>query len=188
MPSEDEALTFHRVRPQNIICWGKEYQLRPICFDDKEDAQILKIVNYLAKYATKSSTNDGSLDRNIRSEHELKHRNLDHHSYLMAKKCLKLGSDSNFFELNLQNHCQTFGFRGHFLTKTRNYSTTFAELRSQRFQWATQDANDPELSGPPVYQLESIGWSSSDHKQIVKAEFKRYSEMRFEARLAGEIY
>lgn len=177
---------FYKGNSVQIIAWGREYLLSPIYLDDNDAGQQLKMVNYLAKYATKSSTNDGSLDRKIRSEYDLRHRNLDRHTYLMAAKCLELSNDSKFFDLKLQNHCQAFGFRGHFLTKTRNYSTTFAELRSQRFQWATEDVDDSELSEPPVYQVESIGWQSLNHKFIAEAEFKRHSLMRYEAHLAEE--
>jgi len=40
----------------------------------------------------------------------------------------------------------TCGFRGHFLTKSRRYSTTFAELRAERQRWRIANRPSGHLS------------------------------------------
>ncbi len=46
-----------------------------------------------------------------------------------------LGGNEALADVGLQRWSHTCGFRGHFLTKSRRWSTTFGELRAERQRW-----------------------------------------------------
>jgi len=52
-----------------------------------------------------------------------------------AKKPWSCGAQKPKRE-QLRRHAHLLGFRGHFATKSRSYSTTFTALRAEREHWA----------------------------------------------------
>jgi hypothetical protein len=50
------------------------------------------------------------------------------------RTCWRLGGLPEFEPLNLRTWAHTLGYRGHTLTKSRAYSTTYAALRAERAQ------------------------------------------------------
>lgn len=50
----------------------------------------------------------------------------------MMRTAWTLGGLEQYRELNLRRWCHMLGFRGHFLTKSRCYSTTFTAIREER--------------------------------------------------------
>jgi hypothetical protein len=53
----------------------------------------------------------------------------------LVQTAWELGDNPELTSLRLHLWAHTCGFRGHFLTKSRRYSTTFASLRDERQQW-----------------------------------------------------
>lgn len=53
----------------------------------------------------------------------------------MAKIAFELGHNPDYLVLNLARWAHDLGHRGHFLTKSRRFSVTFAYLRSLRAAW-----------------------------------------------------
>jgi hypothetical protein len=117
-------------RPGEPIRWGAQIDVDVIPARRRRAAAA-----YLAKYATKSVDNDGLLDRRLRSG------NLDHLPLLpeqlarMATTAWDLGGQPELRKLNLRSWAHSLGYRGHWLTKSRGWSTTFGELRAARHRW-----------------------------------------------------
>jgi hypothetical protein len=58
--------------------------------------------------------------------------NLTSHVRTLIDTCWQLGALPELAELGLRRWAHMLGFRGHFATKSRTYSTTFAALRAER--------------------------------------------------------
>jgi hypothetical protein len=58
----------------------------------------------------------------------------------MIRTCWDLGRRSEFAELKLWKWAHMLGFRGHFSTKSRRYSTTLGAHRDARRTWRTEEA------------------------------------------------
>jgi hypothetical protein len=96
------------------------------------DRDDLRIAAYVAKYATKSA--DGSLDfaRRFGSRSEILKVNAPSHLRQLALTAWDLAQDPTLVSLNTRGHAHAFGFRGQLITKSRNYSTRFQDLRDAR--------------------------------------------------------
>jgi hypothetical protein len=89
---------------------------------------------YLAKYATKGSDEHGVLDHRLRSGTPRDSR-LPNHLRILVETAWELSELAGAGGLRLRLWAHTCGFRGHFLTKSRRYSTTFGALRGERQRW-----------------------------------------------------
>jgi hypothetical protein len=65
------------------------------------------------------------------------------------RTCWRLGGLPEYETLRLRAWAHTLGYRGHILTKSRVYSTTYTALREERtaHERAGQD-DEPDTSGP----------------------------------------
>ncbi|MDK1476995.1 replication initiation protein [Streptomyces sp. 549] len=94
------------------------------------------VAGYIAKYATKGAeTATGALDHRIRLLAEIAHTDLTDHARRMIRTCWELGARRDLEHLRLRAWAHMLGFRGHFSTKTRRYSTTLGTLRQARAEW-----------------------------------------------------
>lgn len=119
------------------IAWGTELDVKEI-----DENMVGKIANYIAKYATKSSCDSGSLNHQFKSEHEIRASGAPEHVRKMALTAWELGHNAAYGDLNLAMWAHDLGHRGHFLTKSRQYSVTFSYLRQLRQIW--QDEHSKE--------------------------------------------
>src|SRR5690606_38694290 len=62
------------------------------------------------------------------------------HVRQMIRTCWKLGRLPEFADLKLWKWAHMLGFRGHFSTKSRRYSTTLGALRAARRTWRAEQA------------------------------------------------
>ncbi len=60
----------------------------------------------------------------------------------MIRTCWELGGLDEYEDLNLRRWAHMLGFRGHFLTKSRAYSTTFKQIRADRRAFRLAEAFD----------------------------------------------
>ena len=130
-----QAHTANPHQPGRPIRWGPRNDLTPV------DADRTKVAYYLAKYATKSVDDGGALD------HRLRHGNLANypiadHLRRLAETAWTLGADPELAGLNLRHWAHTLGYRGHWLTKSRTWSTTLTQLRTDRHRWRTRQRQD----------------------------------------------
>ncbi|WP_374228203.1 replication initiator [Streptacidiphilus sp. ASG 303] len=137
--------------------FGRQLDIRAIRTADLDGGTDLTertVAAYIAKYATKGAeTATGTLDRPVRLIAELAHLDLTDHARRMIRTCWDLGARPDLQDLRLRAWAHMLGFRGHFSTKTRRYSTTLGALRDARAAWrraqalATLVGTRPDLTG-----------------------------------------
>ena len=99
---------------------------------DGNAGSVEAIAAYVAKYATKTSDGAGQLARPLCSISDLDRLDLRPHLAELVRTAWRLGSVPGLSDLRLRAHAHTFGYSGHFTTKSRRYSTTFGALRQAR--------------------------------------------------------
>jgi hypothetical protein len=92
---------------------------------------------YIAKYATKATESFGAgLDHRLGAD-DLEHLDgLPAHVAELVRACWALGGRRELDGLRLRAWAHMLGFRGHWSTKSRRYSTTFTVLRRARVAFA----------------------------------------------------
>lgn len=95
-----------------------------------------KVSGYVAKYATKGTeAATGTLDHRLKRITDLWFESVPEHAARMIRTAWSLGNRDDLKHLNLRKWAHMLGFRGHFSTKTRVYSTTLSALRAARAAW-----------------------------------------------------
>ncbi|MEU3305296.1 replication initiator [Streptomyces sp. NPDC006678] len=139
--------------------FGRQLDVRTIRTADFNDGQELTeraVAAYIAKYATKGAeTATGTLDRPIRFLAELAGARITDHARRMIRTVWTLGARKDLEHLRLRAWAHMLGFRGHFSTKSRRYSTTLGALRNARAEWrrAQAAAALPEREPETTYVL-----------------------------------
>jgi hypothetical protein len=144
------------------LAWGAQHDIREITASAVEQVEHpageiseARLAGYIAKYATKGTGKSEAADRPIRSEHDIEHLHLSAHHERIVRTVWELGGQLRYEELNLRRWAHMLGFRGHFLTKSQQYSTTFTAIRKERqtFQIA--------------YLLNQLGHETDDITDVV---------------------
>ncbi|MGY4993324.1 replication initiator [Streptomyces sp. 900105245] len=119
--------------------FGRQLDVRTIRSADFDGGQELTeraVAAYIAKYATKGAeTATGTLDRPIKFLAELTQARITEHARRMIRTAWFLGARPELADLRLRAWAHMLGFRGHFSTKSRRYSTTLGALRDARADW-----------------------------------------------------
>ncbi|WP_405525509.1 Replication initiation protein [Streptomyces canus] len=117
------------------------------------------VAAYIAKYATKGAeTTTGTLDHRLRLLAELATHDITDHARRMIHTAWHLATKRRHAHLRLRQWAHMLGFRGHFSTRTRHYSTTLAHLQAERTAWRTGQSDaaadvptaDRRTDGHPV--------------------------------------
>ncbi|MFE0674522.1 replication initiator [Streptomyces sp. NPDC058867] len=131
----------------HTFAFGRQLDVRPIRTADFDNGQELTeraVAAYIAKYATKGAeTMTGTLDRPIRFLAELAHARITDHARSLIRTAWTLGARKDLAHLRLRAWAHMLGFRGHFSTKSRRYSTTLGALRDARAEWRRAQAAPP---------------------------------------------
>lgn len=175
--------------------WGEQFNCRAL--PPGVPAETRRIANYLAKYATKGSDQDGALDRRLRGLEDLRARRLAPQLRKMAEVAWRLGGDPALFGLRLRNWAHTLGLSSHFLTKSRRFSTTFRALRVARQAYRRAERFDragisvETSSGALVVVGEwsylGRGWKSRVERYLAGCEARSAEEARRDAREAMQM-
>jgi len=126
--------------PPRVLRWGSQLDIRPINMDG--DLTDQAVAGYIAKYATKAAETVGTLDRRISPVEDLAALPIRDHARRLIAECLRLGALDELANLRLAHWAHMLGFRGHFSTKSRRYSTTLSALRAAR----TDHAREQDIS------------------------------------------
>ncbi|MEU1850076.1 replication initiator [Streptomyces sp. NPDC019990] len=112
--------------------WGAQVDARPLRADgDGPDDDA--VAAYVAKYVTKGASETGAgSDHPLRTWHDIDTAPVTEHVRTLMRTCWRLGGLPEYESLNLRTWAHTLGYRGHILTKSRAYSTTYAALRAER--------------------------------------------------------
>ena len=112
--------------------FGTQIDTRPIRKTTADDDELTSsaVAGYIAKYATKTIDDPDSYDP--RSQHHRRLRNTV--TELASRAAAYYDADENPYAL-LGKWDHMLGFRGHFSSKSRRYSTTLGRLRGARRRW-----------------------------------------------------
>ncbi|MFT7835154.1 replication initiation protein [Saccharothrix sp. BKS2] len=130
------------------LVWGKQVDVRPIraasAHQVEQDGVLSdgKLAAYVAKYAIKGTGARDTPDRPIRSQFDIDHLRISDHHRRMIQTAWDLGDLGFYAELNLRKWAHMLGFRGHFLTKSKYYSTTFKRIREDRRAYCAAEVLD----------------------------------------------
>ncbi|MET7476861.1 replication initiator [Streptomyces sp. NPDC005648] len=123
----------------HTFTFGRQLDVRTIPSADFNDGQELTeraVAAYIAKYATKGAeTATGALDRPLKFVAELAQLDISDHARQLIRTAWTLGARKSLEHLRLRAWAHMLGFRGHFSTKSRRYSTTLGALRDARAEW-----------------------------------------------------
>ncbi|SEE87950.1 hypothetical protein SAMN05428954_4303 [Streptomyces sp. 2112.3] len=138
----------------HTFTFGKQLDIRPIRsadFDGDTELTERAVAAYIAKYATKGAeTATGTLDRPLKFLAELAQLDISDHARRMIRTAWTLGGCRDLEDLRLRAWAHMLGFRGHFSTKTRHYSTTLGALRTARAEWRRLQAQPNTLEPAPA--------------------------------------
>ncbi|WP_306610688.1 replication initiator protein RepSA [Streptomyces lunaelactis] len=151
-------------QPARTFRWGTQLDVRPIkAFGDGSDITEQAVASYVAKYATKAAENTGTLDRRIGNREALVLLDVPDHTARLIGACLDL--DSLYPDRRLAAWSHMLGFRGHFSTKSRQYSTTLGALRQSRADYrAAQEREARGLAdAEPDTVLTLASWQYAGH-------------------------
>ncbi|MFI5871364.1 replication initiator [Streptomyces sp. NPDC051445] len=113
-----------------------------------------RVAAYIAKYATKGAeTTTGTLDRRLRLLAELATHDITDHARRIIHTAWHLAAHPQHAHLRLRQWAHMLGFRGHFSTRTRHYSTTLTHLRAERTVWQTSQPEAQATAPAPVDPL-----------------------------------
>ncbi|MFI5589833.1 replication initiator [Amycolatopsis sp. NPDC051758] len=121
------------------LAWGTQVDVRRIepagsaeLEDDNGQISEARLAAYIAKYATKGTGKSEAADRPIRSQLDIDHLTVTAHHRRIIQTAWDLGELSAYEDLKLRRWAHMLAFRGHFLTKSMAYSTTFKAIRGDR--------------------------------------------------------
>ena len=169
------------------IRWGEQLDVRRVALDSISSGAVAA---YISKYATKSTDAFGRLDRRLR-ESDLDRLNVRPHLERIVLTAWHLGGRPELMHLKLRNWAHTLGFRGHWLTKSRRYSTTFGDLRSARAAWSAtkrdQRSKEPASSTVGEWSYLGRGWDNPGDEWLARTAAAAAAEARQLARQARRI-
>ncbi|MFJ6727511.1 replication initiator [Streptomyces sp. NPDC091281] len=147
------------------IRWGQMLDVQEITALGDGELTDAAVAGYIAKYATKSAEDSGTVDRSLvcrtcsghgtvgdrirdlcpdcegtRQAEPLRDLPVHQHVRQMIRTAWDLGGLPEFADLKLCKWAHMLGFRGHFSTKSRAYSTTLGALRDVRRAWRLAQA------------------------------------------------
>ncbi|WP_314415441.1 replication initiator [Streptomyces kroppenstedtii] len=138
----------------HVFTFGRQLDVRTIRgadFDGRQELTDRAVAAYIAKYATKGAeAATGALDRPLKFLAELAQFDIGVHAERLIRTAWTLGNRKDLEELRLHAWAHMLGFRGHFSTKSRRYSTTLGALRTARAEWRRAQAAGVTSGNPEV--------------------------------------
>ncbi|WP_405676838.1 replication initiation protein [Streptomyces sp. NBC_01511] len=154
-------------QPARVLRWGTQLDVQPIgAFGNGEDLTEQAVASYIAKYATKAAETTGTVDRRVGNREALILLDIPDHTRRLIEACFDL--NPHYPDRRLLAWAHMLGFRGHFSTKSRRYSTTLGALRQvradyrahqQRASLGLPDPNDH----PEATTLTLAHWAYAGH-------------------------
>ncbi len=122
--------------PRIRLGFGRQVDARPIWRDpvaaSGQPLDAGAVANYIAKYATKSTSVPGLPAARIRHPGDIAALRCPAHHKRMVTSAWDLGARDATADPRLRLWSHMLGYGGHFLTKSRRYSVTFGQLRRAR--------------------------------------------------------
>ncbi|MDQ0600447.1 hypothetical protein QF037_004792 [Streptomyces canus] len=153
--------------PARTLRWGTQLDVQPIgAFGHGEEITEAAVASYVAKYATKAAETTGTVDRRIGNKEALVLLGVPDHPRRLIEACLDL--HALYPDRKLCDWAHMLGFRGHFSTKSRRYSTTLGALRQVRADYRAAQQREalglPDLDdNPEATTLTLAHWTYAGH-------------------------
>lgn len=115
---------------QGLIRWGRQTEIARLA-----PGEVGRAAGYIAKYATKATEGvaGGTLIPRVRSRRAVECLRLPPHAKHLVDAAWRVGGTPELEGARRWAH--QFGYGGHTLTKSRDYSVTFTVLRATRAAW-----------------------------------------------------
>jgi hypothetical protein len=134
----------HPAKPKGWdITWGAQLDTRPVNVTAAGEITDTAVASYLAKYATKSTEAVGALAVRTTADNLRICGSPRSHQGRLILAAWRLGHHSHADFNALRRWAHMLGYRGHFATKSRRYSTTMRALRSARSDWLDMLGRSP---------------------------------------------
>jgi hypothetical protein len=134
-----------------LITWGQELDVRTVADRGPETITGPAVAGYLAKYSTKGTEDSGHVSARITTVDALRlyADPFGTHTERLVHACWVIGhADGRMCGKvtyrSLRRWAHMLGFGGHFLTKARRYSVTFAALRQARITYRRHQETGPD--------------------------------------------
>lgn len=179
----------HPAKPKGWdIAWGAQVDPRVVNLTDEGKVTDVAVASYLAKYATKSTEPAGIPPGRITKDNVQLYADRCTHQGRMIAACLKVGGHLHKDFRALRRWAHMLGYRGHFATKSRRYSTTMRALRAARRDWRRRQHPDPRGDGDQIVvtdtrlQWAGRGWRTNGDALLALSAAARAREHRRIAR------
>ncbi|WP_327325616.1 plasmid replication initiator protein [Streptomyces sp. NBC_01210] len=148
-----------------VFRWGDQLDVHPIRRTFADDSRVTDqaVAAYVAKYVSKSVGEAGDTDYPITSADDIALLPVSAHVRALMGTCWRLGRLDPLEHLRLRAWAHTLGYRGHALTKSRRYSTTYGELRAARAAHRAKDSGPPVDAGPATVTESAWRYVGSGH-------------------------
>ncbi|MFI6288503.1 replication initiator [Streptomyces sp. NPDC051018] len=132
--SAEVPMAYSPALGEQVFRWGRQIDVHPIRTGSGGDTPVTDqaVAAYVAKYVSKSVGDTGGTDHPVSSLDAIDLLPASPHIRALMARCWRLGSLPALEHLRLREWAHTLGYRGHVLTKSRHYSTTYAQLRADR--------------------------------------------------------
>jgi hypothetical protein len=138
-----------------LIAWGDQLDVRTVADRGPDTITGPAVAGYLAKYSTKSTEESGHVSARITTVDALRlyADPLGTHTERLVHMCWVIGHADGWMcgkvtYRSLRRWAHMLGFGGHFLTKGRRYSVTFAALRQARVTYRRHQEPGPDYVTP----------------------------------------
>jgi hypothetical protein len=184
------ATVSHPARPKGWdITWGTQVDPRIVRLIGDGEITDVAVASYLAKYATKSTEAVGPLAVRITAGNLRLYGNPASHQGRLILAAWQLGSHPHSDFQALRRWAHMLGYRGHFATKSRRYSTTMRALRAARRAWhrrqrpfATHQGSDKTVITLTDLEWAGRGWRTAGDALLALSAAARTREHRRIAR------
>ncbi len=184
----------HPVKPRGWdITWGTQVDPRVVRLTDDGQVTDVAVASYLAKYATKSTELVGVLPTRITAANARIYADSRTHQGRLIAACLKLSRHPHEDFKALRRWAHMVGYRGHFATKSRRYSTTMRALRTARRDWKRRQHPISHHHGETTVITETVlewagrGWRTSGDALLALSAAARAREHRRIAREESRV-
>jgi hypothetical protein len=155
--------------------WGSQFDIQ-LLVNATEDGR--KTTAYLAKYATKTTDDGLNYARQFSSRRQITKLPGNAHLRRFALQSWDIGSETNLESLKLKEHANTLGFRSHLITKSRNYSTTFKELRRARADYQSHLSSLDPVEGS--FHYDGRGYRDPKASELAEVMFTMQRDLNKE--------
>jgi hypothetical protein len=169
-----------------VLGFGRQTDTQPINGGPAGELTAERAAAYIAKYATKSAEDFGLGDRRL-SGAALAGDGVTAHVARLARACWDLGELDDYDGIRRWIHM--IGFRGHFASKSRRYSTTLGAIRGERRTYRRRQAAEHarQLGQDPVddttlvvsrWEFTGLGYLTSGDAALALSAAARARERR----------